>query len=243
MRQLDVGIGDTVTLSVAGTELAIDGEPAHDVALRVVGEGVAPPFGESDIANTGLLPTPALAAAGGNTSPKLVMVDVAGSDQNAVIGELARDYTDEMSTDVIPGRVMNLDRVRDVPLAGLTVVVVLGAAILIASLAAAGRGNRRTIAVLRSLGLDAATRQFALVWQGLITGAVVVLIGIPLGLIAGSMLWNRTVADLGTQPGIAIPSGTIAIGIAAALATAVASAVLVGNRSRGAALTSQLRAE
>ena len=79
MRQLGVGIGDTVTLSVAGTELALDGTPARDVVLRVVGEGVAPPFGESDIANTGLLPLPALAAAGGDTTPAFVLVDVAGT--------------------------------------------------------------------------------------------------------------------------------------------------------------------
>ena len=148
-----------------------------------------------------------------------------------------------MVTDVVPGQVMNLDRVRSVPLAGLAVVVVLGAAILIASLAAAGRGNRRTLAVLRSLGLDAATRQLALVWQGLIAGAVAVLIGIPLGLVAGSMLWNRTIANLGTQPGIEIPSGMLAVGIATALATAVTTAVVAGNRTRGTALTSQLRAE
>ena len=233
-----------MTLSVDGTELALDGTPAHDVVLRVVGEGVAPQFGESDIANTGLLPLPALAAAGGDTSPAYVLVDVAGPDRQAAIDGVARDYTDEMVTDIVPGRVMNLDRVRSVPLAGLAVVVVLGAAILIASLAAAGRGNRRTLAVLRSLGSRRARHGgFALVWQGLFAGAVVVLIGIPLGLVAGSMLWDRTIAGLGTQSGIAIPSGTLAIGIATALATAVATAVMVGNRAHGAALTSQLRAE
>ena len=195
-----------------------------------------------DIANTGLLPLPALAAAGGDTSPAFVLVDVAGPRQAAIHG-IAGDYTEEMVTDVVPGRVMNLDRVRSVPLAGLAVVVVLGAAILIASLAAAGRGNRRTLAVLRSLGLDASTRQYALVWQGLIAGAVTVLVGIPLGLIAGSILWDRTIANLGTQPGIEIPSGMLAVGIATALATAVTTAVVAGNRTRGTALTSQLRAE
>lgn len=243
MRQLDVDIGDTVTMSVAGTELAGDDTSARDIVLRVVGEGVAPPFGESDMANTGLLPLPALEASGGNTSTAYVLVDVSEAGRHAAIEGLARDYTDEMATDVVPGRVMNLARVRDVPLAGLAVVAVLGVAIMVASLAAAGRRNRRTLAVLRSLGLDAATRQWALLWQGVFAGATVVLIGIPLGLIAGSIVWGQTIANLGTQPGMPLPSNLLAFGAVTTLVTAVATAVIAGNRTHGAALTSQLRAE
>ena len=109
--------------------------------------------------------------------------------------------------------------------------------------AAAGRRNRRTLAVLRSLGLDAATRQLALFWQGLFAGATVVVIGIPIGLIGGTLVWGRTAADLGTEPGMPFPSNLFAFGVATMLATVVATAVVVGNRAQRSALTSQLRAE
>ena len=184
--------------------------------LRVVGEGVAPQFGESDIANTGLLPLPALAAAGGDTTPAYVLVDVAGPRQ-AAIDRVAGDYTEEMVTDIVPGRVMNLDRVRSVPLAGLAVVVALGAAIRsrrspppVAAIAACWRSFAVWVSMARH-------GDSALVWQGLFAGAVVVLIGIPLGLVTGSVLWDRTIAGLGTRSGIAIPSGMLAIGIAIVL--------------------------
>src|SRR5262249_36618612 len=79
--KLHAPIGSTVRLSLANSEFLSDPDPnnppprTRDLDLTVVGEALTPIFGESELAQEAIVTTDAIAAAGGDTRPELVLAN------------------------------------------------------------------------------------------------------------------------------------------------------------------------
>lgn len=243
MRSLHVRLGGTVTLSLDGSEFIDDSSQTTPVQLTVVGESVSPVFGESDVADVGLVPLDAIAMAGGDASPRIMFTDVVGPDRAASVAQLIADYSEEVHSDVIPARIVNLRRVRVVPIAGAVLAAVMAIVALVATTFAARRWNRRTFVVLIALGLDRAGRMRVLGWQGVVAAGCVLLLGLPIGLLANAAWWRAVSEGLGvrvlTPVSATLLIGTIAIVVIAGLAAAFAAA----RASHRTSVAGALRAE
>ncbi|MEY2583807.1 MAG: putative transport system permease protein [Ilumatobacteraceae bacterium] len=232
MRSLHLDLGSTVTLSLDGSEFTDENTTqTTPVKMTVVGESISPVFGESDVADVGLVSLDAIGMAGGDPSPRIVLADVVGSDRAASVRQLIARHSEEVHTDVIPARIVNLRRVRAVPLAGIALAAAIGVVALIATVFAAGRSNRRMLVVLSALGLERSGTRRALGWQGLLVAACVLVLALPVGLMTDVTWWRRVRYDLGVTAGVPIvvpvlvASAAILVtaGVVAAFGAAVAT--------------------
>jgi hypothetical protein len=227
LRELHAHIGDTVTLSLADGELAPQSGETKDRELTVVGASLPPVIGESDFGETAVVPLSAIRAGGGPTSPQLVLTRLRGKDRIATARELARDYTPEIMLDNVPSRVVNLNRVRSLPVLGALVAALFGTMLLAYTLAVGARRRVHQLGILRALGMNARRVGRVLVWQGVTLALAVTIIGIPLGIALGSVAWRTFANGLGIATSATVPwsvllliPGTIAVGVLAAVVPA-----------------------
>jgi hypothetical protein len=238
-RTLAVGVGDLVTFSVAGGEC--EGDDPAEVELTVVGVAVPPVLGETDIGHGAVVSLEAIAAAGGDDQPQLAMVRFSGDDPAAVGASLDRDLSEEILTDSIPAEVANLYRVRPLPLIGVALAGILGTIVLAYTLTVGQRGQLRDIAVMRSLGLSPRQLRRVMTWQGVVLVGTMMLVGLPLGMLAGRMIWRRFAEGLGVDAGPVTPWVLLMVPLGVAVAIIVTRAA--ARRARWESVASLLRAE
>ena len=142
-----------------------------------------------------------------------------------------------------PAEIVNASAIGNAP-------ILLGASLMFASmvslalaLGASVRQRRRELAILRTLGFSSGQLVGSLSWQasGLVAAGLVV--GIPLGVVAGRSLWGIFAGQLSVVPRPDVPVPLIVALVTAALLVANAAAVLYGRGVRrlnpGEALRSQ----
>jgi hypothetical protein len=240
LDDLGVAVGDVVRFSVAGGDLG-GGERTRPRRMRVVGETLAPIFGESDVGEVGLVTFAGVEAAGGDPTPKFVLVRVRGDDEADLVA-IHREYTEEIITDTVPARIVNLQRVRRLPLLGMLVAGFLGTVVLVYTLAVSARARSRELAVLRALGLSARRVGAVLAWQGAVLGAGILVIGLPLGWLLGVAAWNRVADGLGVDTG-AVVQPWVWLCVPAALVVAMGAALVSARRARRLPVAELLRVE
>ncbi|MGZ8763152.1 MAG: FtsX-like permease family protein, partial [Acidimicrobiia bacterium] len=125
---------------------------------------------------------------------------------------------------VLPVEVARIDQVDQLPLVlagllGLLAVVAVGHAVVLAI-----RRRRRELAVLRAMGFTSRDVRATIAYQATILTVLGLVVGIPLGLIVGRVLW-RTVAD---GLGVAPVYGVSLVALAALALGALVLANLVG---------------
>lgn len=242
MQQLGVGLGDTVTLSVAEGDFQAESEP-HDATLSVVGSTLVPALGESDLSEGAATTFAAIEAAGGAAPARYVMARMKGDDPQRAVDALSDDLSEEVATDVIPSQIVNLHRVRTVPELGIALAAALALIVLVSTMLAGVRANRSQLAVLGALGLTTTQARRSLAWMGAAVSVTQVAIGIPAALLAGSIVWRRITDDLGTVPGTAIPCPLLGLITAVFAAVGIVSATTVDARRRRNRLANLLRNE
>lgn len=239
MRQLGVGIGDTVTVSAGGTQ----------TDLEVVGKAVFPDFGFG----------PGLGEGAGMTfnqlkqffpdeDQNLYLADVVpGADFSAINDRIAPTLA-KFGAGGQSGRLMRLGdenfqidnsqslqqatRSRSLPTTLAGVVALMAAAMLAHTLASSIRRRRRDLAILKTLGFTRGQVSATVAWQASTLVLVSLAIGIPLGLMAGRWAWNMFVDQLGAIPEVVIPVGSVILLVPISLLIANLIAVLPG-RSAG----------
>jgi len=94
----------------------------------------------------------------------------------------------------------------------------LGAALAVAAVIALGltlfttvRRRRHDLALLKTLGFTRRQLAAVVAWQASVAVAIGVIIGVPLGIVAGRALWNRFANALHVVPQPTIPPLTIAL--------------------------------
>jgi ABC-type lipoprotein release transport system permease subunit len=186
MHQLGLHVGDRTT--IAG------GCGQRDV--QVVGRVSMPLIGTADPDDGTLLPLDTFRAL---CSDQLV----ASVDSNTSILVRLRHPSDAaalrrqfdprqflVQSRFTPGAVRAIDDVRQVPLVVAVLVALQALAAVAHALALAVRRRRGDLAVLRALGLRPGQTAGVVRWQSLTLAAVAVVIGLPVGVVGGRLLWS-----------------------------------------------------
>lgn len=164
-----------------------------------------------------------------------------GVDIDDAVTSLAREFT-EVARPGPAVEVVNLRRVRALPIALAGAMAGAALALLALALITSGRERRHEVGVLRAIGATRRQVGAGLVWQGLwlYTGA---LVGLPLGVAAGRIVWDQVVHRLGAlaapQVPLALLGGTAAVGLGLSVLLAAGHAVF----AVGGSAASRLRAE
>ena len=114
----------------------------------------------------------------------------------------------------------------------LGVSLAIGAALALGTtLVASVRRRRRDLAVLKTLGLAGRQLGTIVAWQSSITVAIGTIIGVPLGLILGHVLWNGFAEAIHAVPVTSIPPGYVAaIAVGAVVLANIVAAVPGADR-------------
>ena len=241
-EQLHAGIGDTV--SFVGT-----GSP---IALTVVGIATLPTIGRVHVAHTSLgvgavvahelVPGSDIGLTGtrGDFGPNVIFVHYRRGVNAASEIDRLRTSTRPLSSfaglDVLdvqrPAEIVNATAIGSAP-------ILLGSSLMIASmvsltlaLGASARQRRRELAILRTLGFSSGQLVGSLLWQASGLVAVGLLVGIPLGVVAGRNLWGIFAGQMSVVSRPDIPVPLIIALIISALLVANAAAILYGSGAR-----------
>jgi hypothetical protein len=169
-----------------------------------------------------------------------------GADVEAVYERLDRRHPAEVQDEAIaprPGPIDLLARVA--PLAWLLAAVVglAGSAALVHALAVGVRRRGGDLGVLRVFGATAAETSQVLHWMALWVAATGVFVGVPAGLLAGSIAWRTIAFDNDVAPDVLLPAVAVGLVMLATLVLSVLVAIPAGRRARQIRIHDALRFE
>jgi hypothetical protein len=259
LASLHKRIGDTVTSS--------------NGPLRIVGSATLPTIGQvhgdhTSLGVGGIIETTRLpaydrnvgsdsAASGGQTvaredyGPNVLFVRFrAGADRAAVIERLssvAEQLSDGGGIRVAPvqrsAEIVNSDDIASSPaLLGVAVAFAALAALVVA-LTSAVRQRRRDLALLKALGFTRRQLSATVAWQATATIGVGLVVGVPLGVVLGRLLWGRFANQLDVLSEPAVPLAAIGVVIVAALVAANLVSALPARSARAVPVSLVLRTE
>jgi hypothetical protein len=220
MEKFEVEIGDEVTFGDPSA-------PGIEFTFTVVGEAVINDSLTSR-PGTGALLT---AEAAGMLSPETpsqvyaVWVD-ADADREETLAALRDAFPTTYAEVSVPMQVRNLGLVDDQPLLVALIIGVLAGAALIHTLITSVRSSRRQIGVLRALGFTRGQVSTSVAWHATAIAGAGLLVGIPLGIVTGRLLWRWIVDDLGLESPATVPAlAVLSVGAIVLVAANVASFV------------------
>lgn len=129
-----------------------------------------------------------------------------------------------VTADQRPGDIKNYTGVRDTPLALGAVLALLAVGTLTHVLLTGVRRRRRDLAVLKTLGLLRSQMLRVLAWQATALAAVALLVGLPLGVVAGRWAWALFARSAGVPGSADIPLPLVLAMIPVTLLLAIAIA-------------------
>ncbi len=250
MRRLDTHIGERLELAAEGVE--------HPTTVTVVGEVVMPPvLGSVEPGEGALMPNRStFGAFGVETGPKTGIPAAesvylrlrSAADRKAVLGDMNKMLGGELPQlyevpRVQPRDLVDFGRVDGFPLLLGGVLALLAASTLVHVLVSSGRARRHDLATLRALGVGRAQLSGVVASQATFLALVAVLVGVPLGILAGRTAWSVYADRSGFVSVVRVPA--VAVLVVGALAIVVAELcaavpAVVAARTRPAQL---LRAE
>ena len=238
LDDLGVSIGDTVEARAA------DGTPRE---LVVVGTVVLPPTDEYRL-GVGSVFTPEghTALEQGDPLSTLALRYPAGVDVEELERDLAADYGFTFSLFAqahAPGSIRYLSEDRDIAVALGVFFAVIGAVGLLHALSVSTRRRRGDLAVLRSLWFRRAHVRWAIATEALALAAAGVVVGVPLGLIVGRVIWRALVDDLGVVSEPATPWVLLGATIGASVVVALLTSAWPASSSVRVRPAAQLRVE
>ncbi len=114
---------------------------------------------------------------------------------------------------VLGASIVNAGQMSGQPLA---MALALGLAALISltvAVVSSARRRRREMAVLQTLGLTRRQLRSIIAWQSLTLLTIAVVIGLPLGVVAGRWTWTGFAMSLGVAPITVVPVGSLIAGL------------------------------
>ena len=172
-------------------------------------------------------------------NPVLLVGVKPGPAGSAVVAQLAERFPDVAFLPVTPANLVNFGEAVNFPLILGFVLALFGVATLLHFLVVSVTRRRREVGLLKAIGL--VRRQVAVMvcWQSTTIAAVGIVIGVPVGVVAGRAVWRSFATNLGVVPVTVIEAWGLAILAAAVLLFANLLAIgpaLAAARSRPAAL-------
>jgi ABC-type lipoprotein release transport system permease subunit len=148
-----------------------------------------------------------------------------------------------VTADQRPSDIRNYTGVRDTPLVLGAVLALLAVATLIHVLLTSVRRRRPDLAVLKSLGLLPSQVLGTVLWQATALAAASLLVGLPLGVLAGRWAWVLFARSAGVAPTADIPVTLVLAAIPVTLLLAIVIAAGPGWAAARVRPASVLRAE
>jgi predicted lysophospholipase L1 biosynthesis ABC-type transport system permease subunit len=240
MQQAGVGIGDTLLVG------AQEGPtPPPPVPLRVVGEVITPTSLVSESSpgeGAAVVPAAALRLEGGALTRDMVvglpfLVRFRdGTDGQAEVDRLLAAFPD--GTYSVPaehrGDISTLGRISNVPLAFALLLGLLAIGTLAQTLVTSVRARRRDLAILKTVGFSRRQLRGTVAWQASTLAAVALVVGLPVGVLAGRWIWRAFADGIAVVPAPVLNPSAVAI---AAVATFVLANLVAAIPSRTAART------
>jgi predicted lysophospholipase L1 biosynthesis ABC-type transport system permease subunit len=250
LDRIGAEIGDVVPVQIFAA--TADGRPAGDAAdLRIVGVVTFPAVNQigTDMPRLGigaLVTRGALLQLSGETTnyPEFTTVRlVDGADPSAVIADNLSGFQDAARTttswftDAKPAELRQLDAAMPY----LRATVVVAYAILVAVVGHAlwtrARARRRERATLRAVGFTGGQLDGVTLVQAAPVGLFALLLGLPIGVVAGRRVYTRFAQSLAVVTEIST-SAALLVGLTFAVLLAIAAggavSVAVARRNRGA---------
>jgi ABC-type antimicrobial peptide transport system permease subunit len=142
-----------------------------------------------------------------------------------------------------PTDLVNFGQVQNLPLLLAGLVALLAAATLAHTLVTSIRRRRRDLAILKMLGFVPAQVRWTVAWQATTFVSVALLIGLPVGIAVGRVVWSAFATNLGTLPEPVTPSLRLLLTIPAAVVLAnmiaVVPAIIAGRMRPAPALRAE----
>jgi ABC-type lipoprotein release transport system permease subunit len=249
LRELGAHVGSLVRTSVAlpqgGTKTS---------AYRVVGITAFPPdFGTGGLGTGAVFDFAGLdVGCASGTEPRQCAISetygsggvilihaMPNSTGRSALNRLVATYHSDVSFPVAPTNLVNFGQAVNFPLILGSVLIIFGIATLFHVLVVSVTRRRREVGLLKSLGFLRRQIAFTLCWQTTTVALVGIVIGVPLGVATGRLIWRAFADDLGVVPVpmvipwviIAIALGTLVVANLLAIGPA-----LIAARTRPASL-------
>jgi hypothetical protein len=226
LSQLGKKVGDTVD---------VDAGRGGSTRLRIVGTATMPSIGSSgelhlEMGSGALIPSGVMAPADRNpfddpaTGPEAVFVRLKpGVDNKTAVASLQRianatttpsNFGVAISAVLRPAEIVNYRSMGTTPLLLGVSLAVAAVAALGLTLVASVRRRRRDLAVFKTLGFTRRQLAATVAWQSSVSVAIGVVVGVPLGIISGRLLWDLFATEINAVPSPTVPVGwVVAIGL------------------------------
>jgi hypothetical protein len=112
-----------------------------------------------------------------------------------------------------PGDISNFTRIRGTALVLAAMLAVIALGLLAHVLISSVRRRGRELAVLKTIGFVRRQIFAVTAWQATTIAVLGLLIGIPVGLALGSVVWRAFADQLGVEPSVSVPYLALAIGV------------------------------
>jgi ABC-type lipoprotein release transport system permease subunit len=184
-RQLHVKVGDHVHIT-----------GAHPTDLHITGIALMPESPHSSFDQglwvskrtmTALFGTPTTPQA---TDNYYVVTARKGTSERALMSALNAHVSHDVDPVALPQDVLYLRDVRSLPIALAIFLVLLALAAVAHALTSAVRRRRHDLAILKAMGLRPRQSAACIAWLATTVGVVGVVVGIPLGIVAGHIAWR-----------------------------------------------------
>lgn len=248
LHQVGAHIGSVVRVTLP---LANGG--SRQASFRVVGTASFPPdFGVVGF-DTGAIVTvdgyfaamcgtgPANAACRSTATqnPALMAAVRPGPAGRADALRYAQKYPGNAALPVRPTDLVNFGEAVNFPFILGIVLVLFGAATLLHVLVVSVARRRRELGLLKAIGFVRHQTAAAVCWQATSVAVVGIVVGVPLGIVAGRFLWHAFAVNLGVVPAVVVPLSVLVllgVGVIVVANALAAGPALVSARARAGVL-------
>ena len=218
LRALGKSVGDTVLAK----------GPHGQVPLRVTGEVVLSPEitnEQTQLGSGAVMTMQGAAAVSGSPMPRNVfLVSLRNPASPAAISSLKQQFPGTVLPAVAPPEVRDLSGVSGLPLILAFVLMLLACGIIAHTLLTSVRRRRRDLAILKTVGFVTSQVRATVAWQATALACAGLIVGVPLGLLAGRWAWILFASQVAIVPAPVIsPLTLLAIPVVLLLANAIAA--------------------
>ena len=247
MRQAGVHLGSVVQVTVSlpsGVNRTVPFQVVAQVSLPVLAGNVS--LGSGAVLTTAgyenALCAPGLGQRGCRNAVLqetngggLLVSFVSGSPGRAAINHYLYRYQSIAALHVTPTSLVNFGEAVNFPVIFGAMLALFGAATLAHLLAVSVSRRRREVGLLKVLGFVNRQVASAVSWQSTTLALVGIVVGVPLGVVAGRATWNAFADNLGAVPVSVVPVWLVCVLVAGVVVAANVLSVapaLVATRSR-----------
>ena len=152
---------------------------------------------------------------------------------------MSRAYPDQISFPQPPTNLVNFGEAVNFPLIFGLVVVLFGVATLLHMLLSSLNRRRKEMGLLKSLGFIRRQIALSVSWQTTTVAIIGIVLGVPLGVAAGRVVWNAFASNLGVvaDPVVMVWAlASIAVGTLVVANLLAVGPTLVASRAKAASL-------